>query len=154
VSRRRVSPTQGITGAARDYQCVRVEDAWHATQEQASPPPIHAGGAWTICSAWAPFTRGYERRRPDCAFCLRACEKDEGIYVEPVVPQSPPAVTAKYLKALQPAPAIVAAAAAPRTTEAPAAAAIIEKRETVAAAEADFDARLRALVDTTRRGRR
>lgn len=56
-----------------------MDDVWHATQEQAAPPSIHQGGAYTICAVWATFVRGYERRRPTCPTCLRACERDEGV---------------------------------------------------------------------------
>lgn len=63
--------------SAPDYQCVLVDDVWHATQEQASPPPVYRGGAWTICSVWAEFKRGYDRRRPTCSECLRACVAHE-----------------------------------------------------------------------------
>lgn len=77
--RRATMPAERLPGAPVEYQCARMDDIWHAMQEQASPPSIHQGGAWTICAVWAPFTRGYERRRPTCATCLRACEKDEGI---------------------------------------------------------------------------
>lgn len=84
-------PTQRLPGAPVEYQCARVEDVWHAMQEQAAPPSISQGGAWTICAVWAPFTRGYERRRPTCPVCLRACEKDEGI----ASPTSPAALAQK-----------------------------------------------------------
>jgi len=62
-----------------DYQCVLASDGltWHATQEQAAPPPITRGGAYTTCAVWCEFRRGYERRRPTCPECLRACEQDE-----------------------------------------------------------------------------
>jgi hypothetical protein len=52
------------------YQCVRLGDQWHLTQEQASPPPIHRGGAYTSCAKWAEFKLGYEKRRPTCPECV------------------------------------------------------------------------------------
>lgn len=52
-----------------DYQCVKVGDLWHLTQEQAVPPPITRGGAYTSCAKWAEFKLGYERRRPTCPEC-------------------------------------------------------------------------------------
>ena len=55
------------------YQCVLLsDDQWHLTQEQASPPPISAGGAYTLCGPWADFRRGFERRRPTCHSCMAA----------------------------------------------------------------------------------
>jgi len=61
-----------------DYQCSLTADGqWHATQEQAAPPAITRGGAFSTCSTWLDFKRGFERRRPTCPECLRACEQDE-----------------------------------------------------------------------------
>ena len=61
-----------------DYQCVMDGDnTWHLTQEQASPPPILRGGAYTSCSKWVEFKRGYDRRRPTCPMCLKHVLKDE-----------------------------------------------------------------------------
>ncbi len=61
-----------------DYQCSLTPDGlWHATQEQAAPPAITRGGAFSTCSTWLDFKRGFERRRPTCPECLRACEQDE-----------------------------------------------------------------------------
>jgi len=57
-----------------DYQCVLVGETWHLTQEQASPPPIFRGGAWTACCIWAEFKRGYEKRKPTCAECIEHVE--------------------------------------------------------------------------------
>lgn len=55
------------------YQCVLLADEqWHLTQEQATPPAISAGGAWTLCGPWAEFKRGFERRRPTCHSCMAA----------------------------------------------------------------------------------
>ena len=55
-----------------DYQCVMDGDnTWHMTQEQASPPSILRGGAYTSCSKWVEFKRGYDRRRPTCPMCLK-----------------------------------------------------------------------------------
>jgi len=63
----------------RLYQCVLMEDGrWHLTQEQATPPPIHLGGAYTMCGPWAHFKRGYEKRRPTCPKCVQIIEKFEG----------------------------------------------------------------------------
>lgn len=64
-----------------NYQCVLAPDGltWHATQEQAAPPAITRGGAYTTCGLWAEFRRGYEQRRPTCPECLRACERDEAL---------------------------------------------------------------------------
>ena len=58
----------------RSYQCVLIDGTWHLTQEQAAPPPITSGGAWTACGPWAEFKRGYERRRPTCVACLKQVE--------------------------------------------------------------------------------
>lgn len=63
--------------AAPLYQCVLLESGWHLTQEQAAPPPIAAGGAWTMCGPWAVFLRGYERRRPTCPKCVEVVERHE-----------------------------------------------------------------------------
>ena len=52
------------------YQCVLVGDVWHLCQEQANPPPANSPGAWTTCSIWAAFKRGYNRQLPDCPYCL------------------------------------------------------------------------------------
>jgi len=55
------------------YQCVLLaDDQWHLTQEQATPPPISAGAAWTLCGPWAEFKRGFEWRRPTCSSCMAA----------------------------------------------------------------------------------
>jgi len=60
------------------YLCVRAKDEWHLTQEQASPPPIHAGGAHTMCGGpWGDFKLGYEWRRPTCKRCVEIVEEDE-----------------------------------------------------------------------------
>jgi hypothetical protein len=60
---------------ATDYQCVMAGDnSWHLTQEQASPPPILRGGAYTSCAIWVEFKRGYDRRRPTCPACLKHVE--------------------------------------------------------------------------------
>ena len=144
-------------GQPADYQCVRLDETWHATQEQAAPPPIGAGGAYTICSAWAGFTRGFERRRPTCAYCLRACEIDEGIaptttaaVVTAVSATIANEVPAKK-RATAPVPVVevttlplppVVRSAVPQT-----------KRDAVASEEADFNAKLDALVASTRRKR-
>jgi hypothetical protein len=153
MSRRRsVAQAERVPGALPDYQCVRIGDVWHATQEQALPPPISNGGAWTICAVWAPFTRGYERRRPDCTHCLRACHKDEGTRVEPVAPPSmppPPRQEPKPKLAETPPPPVVQLAPAAKPPVASDA-----LRESRAVEEADFNARLRALMTTTRKGRR
>lgn len=65
----------------RDYQCILIDEVWHATQEQSNPPVVTRGnlndGCWTICCKWATFLRGYERRRPSCAECLKHCVFDE-----------------------------------------------------------------------------
>lgn len=62
----------------RLYQCVMHGEKWHLTQEQAAPPPIHFGGAYIICdSIWAPFSRGYEKRRPTCEKCVEIVRKHE-----------------------------------------------------------------------------
>jgi hypothetical protein len=63
--------------ASVSYQCVLVGEVWHLTQEQANPPNILRGGAYTSCSVWADFKRGYDRRRPSCPECLRHAECDE-----------------------------------------------------------------------------
>lgn len=63
--------------AERVYQCVLLESGWHITQEQATPPPVHLGGAWTVCGPWAAFTRGYEKRRPTCPKCVEVVERHE-----------------------------------------------------------------------------
>jgi len=62
----------------RTYQCVKLGDEWHLTQEQAAPPPILRGGAWTSCAKWADFKLGYERRRPTCPTCVRHAAVFEG----------------------------------------------------------------------------
>ena len=55
------------------YQCVLMaDDQWHLTQEQATPPLLTAGGAWTTCGSWAEFKRGFEKRRPTCNVCMAA----------------------------------------------------------------------------------
>lgn len=54
-----------------DYQCVKVGELWHLTQEQATPPPITRMGAYTSCAKWAEFKLGYERRRPTCPECMK-----------------------------------------------------------------------------------
>lgn len=59
------------------YQCVLVGDVWHLTQENASPPPANAQGAWTTCSIWATFKRGYNRQLPDCPYCLKQVQIEE-----------------------------------------------------------------------------
>lgn len=59
------------------YQCVLLGEVWHLTQEQANPPQILRQGAYTSCSVWADFKRGYERRRPTCPECLRHAEDHE-----------------------------------------------------------------------------
>jgi hypothetical protein len=56
------------------YQCVKLGPDWCLTQEQASPPPIFRGGAYTSCSKWAEFKFGYEKRRPTCPECVRHVE--------------------------------------------------------------------------------
>lgn len=56
------------------YQCVLVNEVWHLTQEQASPPLIHRGGAYTSCGFWAEFSRGLDRRRPTCPECIKHAE--------------------------------------------------------------------------------
>jgi len=152
-------------GQPADYQCVRLDETWHATQEQAAPPPIGAGGAYTICSAWAAFARGFERRRPTCAYCLRACEIDEGIApatpltvvaavnvsFAPEVPAKKRAAIMADVRALAPVPVAevttlplppVVRSAVPQT-----------KRDAIASEEADFNAKLDALVASTRRKR-
>lgn len=53
------------------YQCVKVGELWHLTQEQATPPPKERGGAYTSCSKWAEFKFGYEKRRPTCPECAQ-----------------------------------------------------------------------------------
>jgi len=59
------------------YQCVLVGDVWHLTQEQAEPPGANSQGAWTSCSVWATFKRGYNRQLPDCPFCLKQVHIEE-----------------------------------------------------------------------------
>jgi len=62
------------------YQCVFVNDLWHCTQEQATPPIYRRGsndGAWTICTLWGDFIRGFDKKRPTCKTCLKAVENDE-----------------------------------------------------------------------------
>ena len=55
------------------YQCVLMpDDQWHLTQEQATPPLVTAGEAWTTCGSWAEFKRGFDRRRPTCILCMAA----------------------------------------------------------------------------------
>ena len=66
-----------------DYQCVLIEDVWHATQERANPPKFQVGtlaGAWTICCKWGQFNRGFEKMRPTCPECLKHCNIDEEKY--------------------------------------------------------------------------
>lgn len=70
----------------RDYQCVRVGELWHLTQEQASPPVVHRLGAWTSCCLWGEFRVGYERRRPTCPECLKHTERDEAVTSASSVP--------------------------------------------------------------------
>jgi hypothetical protein len=53
-----------------DYQCVKLGELWHLTQEQAVPPPITRMAAYTSCAKWAEFKLGYERRRPTCPECM------------------------------------------------------------------------------------
>lgn len=65
------------------YTCVFVGELWHCTQEQATPPVFRKGtadGAWTICSLWGDFIRGFDKRRPTCKTCLQAVEYDEKTY--------------------------------------------------------------------------
>jgi hypothetical protein len=72
-----------------------MEDGWHLTQEQANPPPIHFGGAYTMCGPWAAFTRGYEKRRPTCPKCVDIVERHEGRAAPPAPAPPPPTVVAK-----------------------------------------------------------
>lgn len=58
------------------YQCVLVGDTWHMTQEQAEAPGANSQGAWTTCSIWAAFKRGYNRQLPDCPYCLKHANID------------------------------------------------------------------------------
>jgi len=78
------------------YQCVLVGEAWHLTQEQASPPAFLRGGAYTSCTIWAEFKRGYDKRRPTCPTCLRHVVRAEGARApEPTVEvvEAPPEAT-------------------------------------------------------------
>lgn len=77
MRRRRTATAPSSTSREAVYTCVLVGDVWHLTQEQATPPPVLAGGAWTLCGPWADFKRGYDKRRPTCPTCLRACERFE-----------------------------------------------------------------------------
>lgn len=61
----------------RSYQCVMVGETWHLTQEQANPPPILRMESWTSCALWAVFKKGFEKRLPTCAECLRHVEEFE-----------------------------------------------------------------------------
>jgi hypothetical protein len=66
------------TSRSLDYTCVLDNDgAWHLTQEQAEPPPIHRGGAWTSCVRYVEFRRGYDKRRPTCAECVQHATRYE-----------------------------------------------------------------------------
>lgn len=153
---RRAAAVQRLPGAPTDYQCTRVDDVWHATQEQALPPHIHSGGAWTICCVWATFTRGFERRRPTCPECLLACVRDEGIAAAPgqpgVVLDASAVVPIKQPKTAEPLQAQASAreVAAIQTPAAPAKAPS-SKREAILAEEASFEQRLREVVDATRK---
>jgi hypothetical protein len=72
VSKKQVAEQLTLDGK-QSYQCVLLaDDQWHLTQEQATPPTISAGAAWTLCGPWAEFKRGFERRRPTCASCIAA----------------------------------------------------------------------------------
>lgn len=62
---------------AASYQCVKVGEIWHLTQEQANPPPLLRGGSYTSCSTWADFKLGYEKRRPTCPECMRHMSASE-----------------------------------------------------------------------------
>lgn len=54
-----------------DYQCVKIGEVWHLTQEQATLPKIFVGGAYTTCAKWASFLpREIVRRRPTCEECV------------------------------------------------------------------------------------
>lgn len=53
------------------YQCVKIGDAWHLTQEQATPPPPARLASYTSCGKWADFKFGYEKRRPTCPECAK-----------------------------------------------------------------------------------
>lgn len=53
------------------YQCVKLGELWHLTQEQASPPPVLRMGAYTSCSKWAEFRAGFEKTRPTCPECMK-----------------------------------------------------------------------------------
>lgn len=71
---------QAVVAPKKDvaYQCVKIGELWHLTQEQANPPPILRMGAYTSCAKWAEFKLGYEKRRPTCAECeqhVAAAEK-------------------------------------------------------------------------------
>lgn len=70
VRRQQTSAASALVDGKPAYQCVLVADQWHLTQEQASPPSIVVGGAWTLCGPWAEFKRGFERRRPTCTVCM------------------------------------------------------------------------------------
>jgi hypothetical protein len=59
------------------YQCVLVGDTWHLVQSQSDPPSANSQGAWTTCSIWATFKRGYNRQLPDCPFCLKEVHIDQ-----------------------------------------------------------------------------
>ena len=74
---KRSDGAQALVDGKPSYQCVLVDDYWHLTQEQATPPSITAGGAWTLCGPWAEFKRGFERRRPTCGRCAAAVSVHE-----------------------------------------------------------------------------
>lgn len=52
------------------YQCVKIGDVWHLTQEQATPPLPARMAAYTSCAKWAEFKFGFEKRRPTCPECM------------------------------------------------------------------------------------
>lgn len=137
MKRGRAAGAEREPGAPIEYQCAKVDDVWHATQEQASPPAIHLGGAWTICCVWAAFTRGYERRRPTCPVCLLACERDEGI----ASPTSP-GTLAKKLGAASVTPLKTKPAAGPLQV-----AAVANEVAVLRGAHADEEAAFRARLD-------
>jgi len=53
------------------YQCVKIAEFWHLTQEQMNPPPILRVGSYTSCARWGEFKVGYEKRIPTCPECMR-----------------------------------------------------------------------------------